>query len=81
MKPRSSRPTPPRRKARVTVPFLVRLTRHVDEDDLTIPMGSGILVEKVLKRCYRGSWSSCRGTYTVTVPKSACVFVRDWSAD
>lgn len=78
------KPTKParRRKARrATIPFLIRLTRHVDEDDLTIPMGSGILVEKVLKRCYRGTWASLLGTYTVTVPKSACVFVRDWSTD
>lgn len=72
------KPTKParRRKARrAATPFFVRLTRHIDEDDLTIPMGSAVLVRTVLKRCYRGSWASFYGIYTVTVPKSACVLV------
>lgn len=73
------KPTKParRRKARrATTPFFVRLTRHVDEDDLMIPKGSTIWITTVLKRSYRGTWASALGSYTVTVPKSACYRVQ-----
>jgi len=73
------KPTKPARRRktrRATIPFLVRLARHVDEDDLTVPKGSTIWITTVLKRSYRGTWASALGSYTVTVPKSACYRVQ-----
>lgn len=75
-KSKSAKPTRRRKARRATIPFLIRLTRHVDEDDLMIPKGSTIWITTVLKRSYRGTWASALGSYTVTVPKSACYRVQ-----
>lgn len=52
---------------------LFHTTRDVlSRQGMTVPQGSRIHVTKVLKRSYRGVWSSMWGSYTVTVPKAAC---------
>jgi len=53
--------------------FIVHTTKSfVDEEHTSIPEGSGIYVEKELKKHYRGIWSSCFGSFHVKVPKDIC---------
>jgi len=53
--------------------FLVHTTRpFVDEGNTKIPEGSGIYVEKELKKYYKGIWSSAFGSFHVKIPKDIC---------
>jgi hypothetical protein len=42
-----------------------------------LPEGSGIHVERELKKHYYGIWSSAMGSYHVKVPKDICVKLLD----
>jgi hypothetical protein len=44
---------------------------------IPIPKGSGIYVEKELKKDYKGIWSSAWGSFYVKVPKDKCVKLED----
>jgi hypothetical protein len=54
--------------------FIVHTTKpFVDGGNTKIPEGSGIYVEKELKNCYTGIWSSAFGSFIVKIPKDICV--------
>jgi hypothetical protein len=54
-------------------PFLVRTT----EDWQDLPAGSGVWVERINKRTYRGTWSYNAASMLVTIPKNICERPRD----
>ena len=58
--------------------FKVRTTKSfVDEEHTLIPEGSGICVEKELKKDYKGIWSSAWGSFHIKIPKDLCEKLKD----
>jgi hypothetical protein len=58
--------------------FVVHTTKSfIDEKYTKIPEGSGIYVERELKKDYKGIWSSQWGSFQVKVPKDICIKLKD----